>query len=508
MWRNSRAAHPAPQHATLWQPRNTCAIGVAVPTTTTAPSSCEELLVEIPSHEGAGHRAVQCDPGVKNGKCPASSSPNTTFVDSLREDGRRTAAGNCKGSGGSAVDYASVMSEEECVCSPFDVDDVEGEAEETARQETYVIMDGEDANDYTDGPARFVLAHDGVKTCVAVLLTLELSCWVQRTVQAQRDYIYAVALFQKVDRQKSVLIYQVESKLEHHFACLAYLNSTQGDPTEGETEVLEQEIGILQKLLTNTKIELANLQLQMDTDTEHRDESLGELTTIIEEPFIHARLVEDYVAQSLPEVHELDLDEECRKLRNGSGDEDQEANPPIPLNSVNTPGGSSHGDISPTAERQHRMRMSSRYTQARSELNRAYDDFNTKKQVRAAEWEASITATEDRDEWYDEPDVFRLGWPTRIQAMTRAIFEAQQELEDARLALAPAGIKKFEEWEEVYFDEMVAVKRSDFEKKLAAIVSRMGPAMAFGFDEMIRPNGSKPPETNGEMLYRRRGRSV
>lgn len=65
-----------------------------------------------------------------------------------------------------------------------DDDSVEWTAEkvQAVREANYITFDGEDETDYTRGPARMVQAADGVVTCTALLLTLDLSKAVQKAL--------------------------------------------------------------------------------------------------------------------------------------------------------------------------------------------------------------------------------------------------------------------------------------------------------------------------------------
>lgn len=51
-----------------------------------------------------------------------------------------------------------------------------------------VYLGAEAGGDYTDGPARLVVATDAKKECTALLITEDLSNWVQTAVLAKRSY--------------------------------------------------------------------------------------------------------------------------------------------------------------------------------------------------------------------------------------------------------------------------------------------------------------------------------
>ncbi|KAK5125485.1 hypothetical protein LTR85_000595 [Meristemomyces frigidus] len=63
--------------------------------------------------------------------------------------------------------------------------------EQTIRQQAYIFIEPEEAEDYTDGPPRMVLAADGIKQCPALLMTFDLSAKLQRALRAQRDFARA-----------------------------------------------------------------------------------------------------------------------------------------------------------------------------------------------------------------------------------------------------------------------------------------------------------------------------
>ncbi|KAK4890667.1 hypothetical protein LTR27_010706 [Elasticomyces elasticus] len=390
--------------------------------------------------------------------------------------------------------------------------DIEIDEQQVARDTTYLVSaSDETAEDYTAGPARIVAASDGVQTCAALLLTLDLSAKVQRALQTQRDWLSAKAVFDVAGAQKPFLASQVMDRIDHRRACLSYLNSNDGDPVDGETEAWKEEIRTLEQLLTATETEHAHLSADFHAAGNLYGQILADLLEGLEEPFVHAQLVVPPIELSVLDSPELDIDEELQKLRNaGHVDEDPETCPPSPLHSGNAPGGSDyeHEYVPPTTEQQEKSKLCFQYRQAQSRLYRAQTEFRGKKSVRMAEWDASVRAPDDHEhQRYERSDVFHLGWSTTIQAITREMFEAQRDMEEARLALAPTGIT-FDDWIDVNEANVADSNRTDFEGEIVAAVGKLGPAMVFGFDEVIRPDGSKPAETSCESLYRRRGRSL
>ncbi|KAK5742792.1 hypothetical protein LTR17_003040 [Elasticomyces elasticus] len=389
------------------------------------------------------------------------------------------------------TDYADIASDAEV--------NIEIDEQQAARNTTYVVSDGDEtAEDYTAGPARIVLASDGVQTCAALLLTMDLSAKVQRVLQTQRDWLSAKSVFDVAGAQKSNLASQVLDRIDHRTACLSYLNSNDGDPVDGETEALEEEMRTLEQLLNATETEHAHLSADFHAAGNLYGQILADLLEGLEEPFVHAQLVAPPTELIVPDSPELDIDGESQKLRNaGHIDDDPETCPPSPLHSGNAPGGFDYEYeyVPPTTEQQEKLKLCFQYRQAQSRLYRAQIDFRRKKIVRMAEWDAAVRAPDDYEhQRYGRSDVFHLGWSTTIQAITREMFDAQREMEEARLALAPAGIT-FDDWVDVYEANVADSNRTDFEAEIVAVVGKLGPAMAFGFDEMVHPNGSKPPET-------------
>jgi hypothetical protein len=62
------------------------------------------------------------------------------------------------------------------------------EEAQAIRNESYITFESEDAEDYTQGPARFVLATDGVQDCVVLLLTMDLSLRIQKALRMQHAF--------------------------------------------------------------------------------------------------------------------------------------------------------------------------------------------------------------------------------------------------------------------------------------------------------------------------------
>ncbi|KAK3641378.1 hypothetical protein LTR56_006888 [Elasticomyces elasticus] len=334
---------------------------------------------------------------------------------------------------------------------------------------------------------------------------------VQRALQTQRDWLSAKAVFDVAGAQKSNLASQVIARMDDRTAYLSYLNSHDGDPVDGETEALEKEMCTLEQLLTATETEHTHLSADFHAAGNLYGQILADLLEGLEEPFIHAQLVAPPIELSVPDLPELDIEEELQKLLSaGHIDEDPETCPPSPLHSGNAPGGSDYEYeyVPPTTEQQEKSKLCFQYRQAQSRLYRAQTEFRGKKSIRMAEWDASVRAPDDHEHHrYERSDVFHLGWSTTIQAIAREMFNAQRDMEEARLALAPTGIT-FDDWVDVYEENVADSNRADFEAEIVAAVGKLGPATVFGFEELIRPDGSKPAETERESLYRRRGRSL
>ena len=95
------------------------------------------------------------------------------------------------------VDLAGSSSEapsdgqQEAAAPEHEEDDPEWTFEEaqSVRDQVYVTFNTEAKDDYTDGPARFMVAQDGVKHCAALLITFGLSQTIQEAILGHREYL-------------------------------------------------------------------------------------------------------------------------------------------------------------------------------------------------------------------------------------------------------------------------------------------------------------------------------
>jgi hypothetical protein len=72
---------------------------------------------------------------------------------------------------------------------PEETEPLTFEEAQAIRDQSYLAFASEEEDDFTDGPARFVLGVDGIKQCAALLLTYELSQKIQKAIHAQREYV-------------------------------------------------------------------------------------------------------------------------------------------------------------------------------------------------------------------------------------------------------------------------------------------------------------------------------
>ncbi|KAK3073725.1 hypothetical protein LTR53_004422 [Teratosphaeriaceae sp. CCFEE 6253] len=369
----------------------------------------------------------------------------------------------------SAYDGQEVATPVELVSSPCDVDQAEAEA--AAREAVYIYFDVEESSDYTDGPARLVNAVDGVKDCTALLMTMELSAMVQKAVQAQRAYDAAAAL----TLEKRVVNSRFESKLRQsiraHERRILQLEKSDGAEAADGVAGLQDEAGKLQLLLANTEAAQQGSKARLGTQADNLRKIQANLTACMEEALVHANIIEPAPEQPIPEVPDLDVEQEYQRLCKAIQEDEG-------LETASAPSLRSCGErLQPREldpEEQNRADLINAYHTAHNRAAVAEQAFDDKYDVREAEWQASYEAAVRGEVPQDAtPEVFDLRWFVKIQDITREFADAQDAFAEAKAALVAAGIQ-MEDADRAsgFVDDVEDGYRLSFEDDLIASTSR------------------------------------
>ncbi|GAB1732294.1 hypothetical protein NU195Hw_g112t1 [Hortaea werneckii] len=309
--------------------------------------------------------------------------------------------------------------------------------QQAIRNESYIISTGEEPDDYTEGPARLVVASDGIKECAALLLTWELSAKVQQAVEARRNHDRS--------RQKAVRTLEValkfemdlEAEIANHQSRLSMLEA--GGIADQEVVVaLQEELATLNSMLEDSCEARQAADVQKTSDTAALAEAQAGVIAVLEEAFVHARLVASNIAD-MPNIPDLDLQAEYLKYRSAQheGGDDTNASTLAPLDTNDE-----HLQAAPLSEEEQKTKdLADSFFSAQARFQKAQDAFDSREMRREQEWQANVEAAICGEEVQDAtPEVFDARWLKHIQELTREVINAEAEVAEAKRAALEAGI--------------------------------------------------------------------
>ncbi|KAI7349398.1 hypothetical protein KC354_g13277 [Hortaea werneckii] len=341
--------------------------------------------------------------------------------------------------------------------------------QQALRNKAYIRFNGEDADDYTSGPARFVVASDGVKPCAAMLMTLELSEKIKRALRVQHQFALADTRALHEDRANfrfEMEVHEAVRKCKRRTFELAELGTAEAD---AEHENLSIQMDKLQLLLENAQATRQQIKARMDTQAENLRSIQAELNALLEDVFINGNLLEPFSEPAEEPLEPLTIEEEYRKICQAIAEDDGLEEAEIASfhscsdNYVPLP-------LSPTT--QARQALQNDYFSAQRRLGEAQIAFDRRYETREAEWYANYEAVERGEQARDASvEDFDARWVVRIQEMTREVIEAEEAMTVAKRALVDAGIDLFQEDQESCFvDTADDGYLGDHEERLVAQV--------------------------------------
>ncbi|KAK5682295.1 hypothetical protein LTS10_005421 [Elasticomyces elasticus] len=476
MWRKLRAARRTKKPVKLWKNRESTLTELDIAQSTlVTPSTDIEPFSDGTESEGlkqavAGdseHQHVisaavaewEYDKGQDCAICPGSEQEDETDDRSLEQFADQATAEVKPDDVVSAEDSGVVdleeQREEDAESTHPDLaadlaaepqEECEIEDEEIARQAAYIqFSDGPgDPEDYTNGPARVVIASDGVKHCAALLMTIDLSERVRQSVQAQRDYAYTEAVTSKQQIAKTRFERKLKSAIRRHSRRIDVLrmeNQLQ-DEVAVELKALQDEVEKLQMLQTETTAILMELKEHLLTEADNLRQIQASLTQCLEEAYIYAEAVDPPVEMEIPAVPELEVEEEykklCLALRESEGLPMEMTSAPASLHSCNE-----LAEMVPaTPEDQHRQDLIDAFYAAQNMVQCAQQDFDGKDDQRETELAAYQDAVARGEEVFDvAQEGFDLRWYTVYQDITRNLINAEEAFTVAKAAIVDAGLE-------------------------------------------------------------------
>ena len=305
------------------------------------------------------------------------------------------------------------------------------------REENYLTFDGEDENDYTDGPPRIVVAEDGLKQCAALLLTLPLSLAMQKAVTAQKKYVKAreTAL-----RRKEALMYlsfDINAQIARHRSRLTMVRQAESN-NSGEQTPLEEELSTLELMLEDNKIERQAIQNNIEFQCQMLQEVQAKVNTHLEEALTKAQLLEQTEEEPDAVQETLDLQKEYQVFRQKV----QEANggSPVPIAPLDT--SKDHMMSSPMTEEEKEIeRLQRDAWEADQRLRSAQNAFDRRSADRLDAEDAAIQAWDPENGLGVEDAMaeFDVSWHKHEQDLTRELIDAEQALQAAKAAAVDGG---------------------------------------------------------------------
>lgn len=306
------------------------------------------------------------------------------------------------------------------------------------RDPFYVTFNVEEREDYTEGPARFILAADGVKDCVAMLMTFDLSQVIQESIRAQREYtrIETLGLFHRQS------LWRLEHGIQREIAScntrLAIMEE-EGRLQSGDAHKLERQLANLELMVPDVQSRRERTHADLDSQARALRNLQADVNAHLEDAFIHAHLLAEEEEESEPEIEELDLAREyeifCRKLENANDNHSDVTIPPLDTNRE-------HPEVPPPSEEdQARQQVINALWAAKETLDLARRDFEERETTRAREFQENQAAADRGEPTIDAtPDDFDMRWVLRYGELTRDLINAEAEYAEVKRTAFEAGV--------------------------------------------------------------------
>lgn len=310
------------------------------------------------------------------------------------------------------------------------------EEAQAMRDENYITFESEDAEDYTQGPARFVLATDDVQDCVVLLMTMDLSAQIQKALRMQHAFEQA----ERAGLRQRQAYMRFEKKVKAEVAnCRAKIATVRDVDAEKEEE-LQNQLEVLELLLDDVQSRRQTVHVHLETQGEELRDVQAAANALIEEAYIYAGLVEESREENNSVPQDLDLEIEyaafVEKLKNAN-DQDMVAVAP-PLDTSRDPDDEA---LAPTEEERARQEIINNLWASKKTLDQARRDFEEREVTRAREFQANQAAA-DRDEPTADatPDDFDMRWVVRYGELTRNLIDAEAAYAEVKRTACEAGV--------------------------------------------------------------------
>ncbi|KAM0695155.1 hypothetical protein Q7P36_005511 [Cladosporium allicinum] len=321
----------------------------------------------------------------------------------------------------------------------FDLEDgepLDSEEPQSLQDQLYIQFLAEEPEDFTEGPARIIASHDGVKPCAALLMPYDLSQKIQAALQ--RHHEFARLELEGLFRKQSLS--RLEDNVHREIAsCKARLCRLE-DAGQIETEDgqrLVQQLSNLQLMLPDIGERKQKASVDVDMHAKQLRRRQAAVNTHLEEAFIHANLIAPHEEMPEPEIEKLDVSQEylesCQRLEGPDDYVFEDVVVPLDNNR-------GYPEV-PTEEEQARQAVINSLWAAKEALDLAHKDFDDRENDRAREYEINVQAADrGEDTTDDSPEAFDIRWVVRFRDLTRALIEAEAVYADVKRMAFEAGV--------------------------------------------------------------------
>jgi hypothetical protein len=321
-------------------------------------------------------------------------------------------------------------------------DAVQYSAEElqALRDKAYIAFEGEEESDYTKGPVRIVDASDGVESCGALLLNLELSAKLQKAIQGLRAFEKQERIRLKKERELVNLSFAISGQ-KSSLRCRLF-DLKKKDPVDLEEKAaLENEMSVLERMDKEYSEESQRLKMNLEFHGRRVRKLQSEALAIISEAFVAAQLLQQVDDTPDTPVEPMILEQEyaafCERLRQQDDDD-----MPIPTAPMHADGDYFIRPQRPmTTEEEQTQRLREYFWSSRERLQDAQAAFDRREVDRTRELQATYDAVARGETPFDEsPEDFDIRWVKRIQELTRELVEAEAAYAEAKKTAAECGM--------------------------------------------------------------------
>ncbi|KAM0709509.1 hypothetical protein Q7P35_003548 [Cladosporium inversicolor] len=312
------------------------------------------------------------------------------------------------------------------------------EGAQSVRDQVYVSFSTEARDDYTDGPARFMVAQDGVKHCAALIMTFDLSQGIQGAIKGHREYLRAenAGLFHRQSLLR--LEDDVQLEISRSYTRLALMQE-EGRTESEDAQKLVQQREKLELMLEDVELRRQGVHNEVEFQATRLRSLQAAMNVQLEEAFVCANLMAQEEPEPEPEVENLDVQQEyeifCRKLESAHDEPFEFAGPPLDTNTE-------HLEVPPPSEEEqaHQQVINALWA-AKETLDLARRDFEEREDIRAREFQANQTAADRGEPTTDAtPDDFDVRWVVRYGELTRDLINAEAAYADVKRSAFEAGV--------------------------------------------------------------------